>query len=87
MGSWKQQLFRYVGGGSVKESNSVVGGVKKVPSPLPFVFSGTTLTYIVVLIISEWPSIYRVVNGKMSRVIGKAVSGVSDSIATEDREA
>ena len=35
MGShgWKQQIFKYVGGGSVKETNSVVGGVKKNVAP------------------------------------------------------
>ena len=40
MGShgWKQQIFKYVGGGSVKESNSVVGGYKKVSPPPPPTF-------------------------------------------------
>ena len=44
---WKQQLSKSIGGGSVKESNSVCGGVEKCrPHPLPQCFSFLNSPYI-----------------------------------------
>ena len=45
---WKQQLSKCIGGGSVKESNSVCGGVEKKcrPHPLPQCFSFLNSPYI-----------------------------------------
>ena len=45
MGSLKQQLSKYVGDGSLKESNSVGAVSKKVPSPLMFFFLELPLDY------------------------------------------